>query len=314
MRRLGSQCDRTNLLSVQALDTKYPRAEVQVGVDLVQRLLREQHPDLAELKITLVDVGWDNVTHRVGDELAVRMPRREAAVQLLLKEQRWLSTLADWIDIPVPRLVRAGRPSSAFRWPWSVVQWLPGQTCDVTPLSADQAQVLGLNLRRLHRRAPPDAPTNPSRGVPLQQRDEFVQTCLEALSHSISAHRGDSLRWLWSDGLRAPKSELSVWLHGDLHPRNVLSRGGLLSGILDWGDLASGDPATDLASAWMLFDGREAPSAVFESYGASPALALRARSWAVFFGAALSNTEDARHLSIGRRIIDRLVRHAERDT
>jgi aminoglycoside phosphotransferase (APT) family kinase protein len=32
--------------------------------------------------------------------------------------------------------------------------------------------------------------------------------------------------------------------------------GGRLSGVLDFGDLAAGDPATDLAVAWMLLRGR----------------------------------------------------------
>jgi aminoglycoside phosphotransferase (APT) family kinase protein len=45
-----------------------------------------------------------------------------------------------------------------------------------------------------------------------------------------------------------------VWLHGDLHPANVLTRGGHLVAVLDFGDLTSGDPATDLAAAWLTFD------------------------------------------------------------
>lgn len=36
--------------------------------------------------------GWDNVTVRVGSDLAARLPRRSDAVALLLRERRWLST------------------------------------------------------------------------------------------------------------------------------------------------------------------------------------------------------------------------------
>lgn len=296
------------------MDTKYPPAGVHVDAELVRHLLQCQHPHLADLEVTLVDVGWDNVTHRVGDDLAVRMPRREAAVQLLLNEQRWLPILAGWIDIPVPELVHAGRPSSSFRWPWSVVRWLPGQTSDLSALSPDQAHVLASNLRRLHRRAPAGAPTNPFRGVPLKQRDKFVHTCFDALSRFMDACRIDSLRSLWLEGLDAAPSESSVWLHGDLHPRNVLACDGLLCGLLDWGDLTSGDPATDLAAAWMLFDSEEARSAVLQRYGAGPDLVARARSWSVFFSVALSNTQDARHSALGLALIDRLVRGVEGDT
>ena len=49
----------------------------------------------------------------------------------------------------------------------------------------------------------------------------------------------------------------AMWLHGDLHPSNMLTHRGSLSAIIDFGDITSGDPATDLAVAWMMFEPRE---------------------------------------------------------
>ena len=48
-----------------------------------------------------------------------------------------------------------------------------------------------------------------------------------------------------------------LWLHGDLHPSNMLTHDGRLSAVIDFGDITSGDPATDLALAWMMFDAAE---------------------------------------------------------
>ena len=42
-----------------------------------------------------------------------------------------------------------------------------------------------------------------------------------------------------------------VWIHGDLHPCNLLVTDGRLSAVLDFGNLTAGDPATDLSVAWM---------------------------------------------------------------
>ena len=53
-----------------------PEAEVELSVELVRSLLAEQHPDLAHLPLTEVASGWDNVVFRLGDDLAVRVPRR----------------------------------------------------------------------------------------------------------------------------------------------------------------------------------------------------------------------------------------------
>jgi hypothetical protein len=44
----------------------------------------------------------------------------------------------------------------------------------------------------------------------------------------------------------------ALWLHGDLHPANVLTADGTICGVIDFGDLFAGDPACDLAAAWIL--------------------------------------------------------------
>ena len=56
-----------------------PAAEVSVPPELVRRLLAAQQPDLAHLPVRLIAHGWDNLMYRLGDELAVRLPRRAPA-------------------------------------------------------------------------------------------------------------------------------------------------------------------------------------------------------------------------------------------
>src|SRR3982751_1828055 len=105
-----------------------PRAEVTIDLDLVRALLREQHPDLAALTLVDAGEGWDNRLVRVGEKLAVRMPRRAAAADVIEQEQRWLPALAARLPLPVPVPVRTGRPGCGYPWRWSVVPWLPGDT------------------------------------------------------------------------------------------------------------------------------------------------------------------------------------------
>jgi aminoglycoside phosphotransferase (APT) family kinase protein len=71
-----------------------PSAEVEIDALLVSQLLAEQHPDLQNLPVQFVDAGWDNVMFRLGEHLAVRLPRRAIAAKLLETEQRWLPQLA----------------------------------------------------------------------------------------------------------------------------------------------------------------------------------------------------------------------------
>ena len=63
-----------------------PEAEVDIDADLVRALLRDQQPALAELPCEEVGFGWDNVIFRLGDELCVRLPRREVVAKYIVTQ------------------------------------------------------------------------------------------------------------------------------------------------------------------------------------------------------------------------------------
>jgi aminoglycoside phosphotransferase (APT) family kinase protein len=88
-----------------------PSAEFALDRAFVTGLLTEQHPDLAHLPLQAVDAGWDNALFRLGDDLAVRLPRRALAAPLILHEQRWLPHLAKRLTLPIPAPVRIGTPA-----------------------------------------------------------------------------------------------------------------------------------------------------------------------------------------------------------
>lgn len=91
------------------------------------------------------------------------------------------------------------------------------------------------------------------------------------------------MRAIWEDAAAAPEwTGPRLWLHGDLHPANVLTADGTFCGVIDFGDLFAGDPAGDLAAAWVLLpDG--AADRFHRAYrpAADEALLRRARGWAV---------------------------------
>ncbi|GAA2285784.1 hypothetical protein GCM10009853_045980 [Glycomyces scopariae] len=242
--------------------------DLTIDEALVRSLLADQHPDLAGLELRPVDGGWDNRMWRLGDGLALRLPRTERAPLLLEQEHRWLPGLAAALPLPVPVPVRRGAPTARFPGPWLVTTWVPGTPADLAPVEAPaSAEALASFLTALHVPAPADAPRNPDRGVPLRTfADDF-------------AGLDGPLREVWDDALAAPEWDgRALWLHGDLHPANVLTTGGALTGVVDFGDLAAGDPATDLAAAWLLLPD---PDALFAHYAADEATVRRARGWAL---------------------------------
>jgi aminoglycoside phosphotransferase (APT) family kinase protein len=100
--------------------------------DLARALLRAQHPDLAELELRDVDGGWGNQQFRLGEDLAVRLPRTEGAPAQLRVEQKWLPELADRLPLPTPTPtpVRVGEPSSRFEHTWTIMRWVEGEPAD----------------------------------------------------------------------------------------------------------------------------------------------------------------------------------------
>ena len=231
-----------------------PAAEVAIDEDLVRRLLRAQHPDLADRPLRIVASGWDNVLARLGDDLVVRVPRRALAAASILHEQHWLGALAPRLPLPIPVPVRIGVPGEGFPWAWSVCPWFEGASAAVAALAdpGAAAAALAAFLGRLHGPAPAEAPTNAFRGVPLAARDHLVRGYVDALGGEIDRA---AVERRWSEACALPAHDgPPLWIHGDLHPGNLVVRGGALAAVVDFGDVTAGDPATDHAVAWMLFE------------------------------------------------------------
>jgi aminoglycoside phosphotransferase (APT) family kinase protein len=133
---------------------------------------------------------------RLGQELAVRMPRTPGAPSRLCVEQQWLPVLAPTLPLPVPVPVRVGESSPRFPDTWSIARWVDGDPADSAPITSPQAA-------------------------------------------------------------------------------------GVLAGAARLWELCAGDPATDLAAAWVLLPADTA-SRFFDAYAkADNATIRRARGWAV---------------------------------
>ena len=253
---------------------------VRFDQDLVRALLRDQHPDLADLEIREVDGGWDNQQWRLGDDLAVRLPRTARAAALLRTEQKWLPVLAKRLPLSTPVPVRTGEPSTLLEHTWTIARWVDGDPADRTPITRmESADALAEFLCALHHQAPENAPANPVRGIPLAGLQEQVDEMFEVIADHA---RADAARQVWHQALAAPTWQAPLlWLHGDLHPANVVVRDGDLAGVIDFGDMCAGDPATDLSAAWILLPAGAA-TRFFHAYAAADdATIARARGWAV---------------------------------
>ena len=175
-------------------------AELTYPQELVLALVRDQHPDLADLELRAVPGGWDNQVWRLGDSLAVRMPRTERAAALLLTEQTWLPMLSERLPLAIPTPVRVGSPSQLFNRTWTIVRWVEGEPADRAPITRlEAADTLAEFLRALHHRAPAGAPRNPERGVAPADLPS-VDKWFDVLTDDALA---DAARGMWREALAA---------------------------------------------------------------------------------------------------------------
>jgi aminoglycoside phosphotransferase (APT) family kinase protein len=89
---------------------------------------------------------------------------------------------------------------------------------------------------------------------------------------------------VWDDALSAPTWDgPPVWLHADLLPGNLLVRHGRLAGVLDFGAMATGDPAYDLTPAWHVLDA-DSRTVFLDLVGSDDPSVRRARGLVVYSG------------------------------
>ena len=255
--------------------------EIETDEALVRRLLAAQFPQWAELPIEALPAGGtDNAIYRLGEDLSVRLPRRnDWAAGSLDKEFEWLPKLAPLLTLPVPAPVARGVADEGYPHEWSVFRWLDGDDATAAPLDLARAAVdLAELLRAMWRIDPAGAPNPGGRGGSLRPRDESVRAGIAALGELIDA---TAVTAAWEHALAAPEWDRPpVWVHGDLDARNLLVRDGRITGVLDWNLICAGDPACDVKLAWAVLDAETRP--IFrELLEIDDTTWARGRGWAI---------------------------------
>jgi aminoglycoside phosphotransferase (APT) family kinase protein len=242
--------------------------ELDIDDALVRALVDEQFPEWAGLPLRRAGDGTVNVIYRLGDDLAVRLPRRHAKGAT---EEQILARLQPELRVRIPRVVARGAASHGYPWTWWVMTWLHGE---VPTADLPASDVAGL-ITSLQEIDASDAPEPAGgRGKPLAHRDPYVRDALTRVAAPGASE-------LWQEAMRAPEWDgQRVWIHCDLDRRNVVVRDGALAGVLDWEGAGAGDPAVDVQAAWKLV-AREERARFRSLVGADDATWLRAQGWCV---------------------------------
>lgn len=255
-----------------------------IDPDLVRRLIGVQFPQWSGLDLRpLAESGWNNHTLRLGEDLLVRLPRAAPYAPQVEAEQRWLPVLAPQLSLAIPQPVARGQPGEGYPWPWTVARWIEGETAIASAVAADAAfgADLAAFLSALQALDASEGPApgqrNFHRGGSLATYDDQTRTAIARLDGRFDSATATAV---WEAALAARFDGPPVWVHGDVAPGNLLLRDGRLCAVIDFGCMAVGDPACDLAIAWAYLEGEGR-----QAFRAG--LPLDARTWARGRGWAL---------------------------
>lgn len=153
-----------------------------------RRLLDAQFPQWADLPLAPVpSAGTDNAIYRLGDDLAVRLPRIHWATGQVVKERAWLPRLAPFLPLQLPVQLAVGEPAAGYPYQWAVYRWLPGEHATSAPL-ADPKQAARdlaafiLALQQIDTAGGPLASEHNLRGVPLALRDAATRAAITTVA------------------------------------------------------------------------------------------------------------------------------------
>lgn len=260
---------------------------MNITISLVEKLIARQFPEFAHLPIRSVKIqGHDNRTFRLGEEMLVRMPTAEAYALKVPKEQEFLPRLAPHLSIPIPVPLKTGRSSEDYPFNFSIYKWLEGESANSLQVGEENLEQITLDLANFLKElqridsvgglAP--GLHNWYRGDHVSVYDKGAHDQILQLRHIINS---DAALALWKKALESKWHGNPVCIHGDFTAGNILLQDGKLSGIIDFGGMAVGDPACDLVIAWTFLKNKSRD--IFKKQMELDADTwMRARGWALW--------------------------------
>lgn len=267
-----------------------PANAFEIDAALVRRLIADQFPAWGHLPVEpVLPGGWDNRTFRLGDALSVRLPSSAAYAAQAEKEAAWLPRLAPHLPVQIPEIVGVGRPSAAFPNAWSIRRWIGGAPLDLDArISPALAADLARALNALHGI---DATGGPAAGAHSYHRGGDLGVYGRETALALARLEGKvpmaPLRALWDAACATRWERPGVFVHGDIAPGNLLTQDGKLTALIDFGQLAVGDPACDLAIGWTSMDPATRAGFLAATWFDAGTIA-RGRAWALWKAAIVA--------------------------
>jgi aminoglycoside 2''-phosphotransferase len=220
-----------------------------------QQIIAACFPALAIERCRPVAEGWDSVAIDVNSEFIFRFPKRRDVEPQYQIERRLLPALAGVLPLPIPDVAFSWLGGAAYPGTFIGHHRIDGVQLTVEHLTPEHtaglAHQLGQFLSAL-RRFPIEQATQ--LGVPAGDwsawHRRYQKQYQQVESHVLPLLDQSAQAWIvrdWQAFLNDCARFPATLIHHDLNGEHILydPARGAISGIIDWGDTAIGDPAID---------------------------------------------------------------------
>jgi aminoglycoside phosphotransferase (APT) family kinase protein len=260
--------------------------------EAVRRAIEGAFPGLRVGRCAPIGEGWDSAAWEVNGEVIFRFPKRAVVAGWLEREIALLPHLGPALPVPIPRftyVARRGAPTDPA-FPFVGYRKLEGVFLDRVPGFLGPASPLipqlGAFLRALHAFPRERAIAC---GVPAMGWGEWVARWEGFAARVMTGESGRfdartrarvaAFRDAFLVELRRAARPVAL-IHHDLALEHILAdpTGARITGVIDWGDVAIGDPAIDFAGFARSCDSATV-AALVAAYGPTDDGFLRRADW-----------------------------------
>ena len=155
--------------------------------------------------------------------------------------------------LPAPRLVAYADDDVGFGAPVVLMSFVAGAVALRPADTSGWLRTLAAQLAAIHR--------HPADGFPWRFRSWVNRAALVTPAWSAIPRLWERAIEFW---LRTEPESRAVFIHRDYHPTNVLWRGGVVSGVVDWINACRGPAGVDVAHCRTNLAGMYGPAAADE--------------------------------------------------
>ena len=230
---------------------------LSMNSDVVSTILAAQFPEFASARVRSLGEGCDFTVFDVDDQWVVRFPKSDEAEAQLDLERRLLPLLASHVRVPVPQVRFLGQPTELFDRSFSGYRKLRGEPAILIdpevvvrdPLAATLSDFLSalhaFPVEVAERMGIPERPI----GALIDEVREDALGDLSLVKEVATDAPVDAWRGFLERGVDSGPGGRPALIHNDLAAEHVLidRESGTVTGVIDWSDVAIGDPAADFA-------------------------------------------------------------------